>query len=125
MEIRDGDGPMSSTEHRIEPDTAAKPTDQPEQHIAYHPSAREYIRVGLLLIALTCIEVMLSYSSLTGTKLVVSLFTCTIIKFVLVVGYFMHLKFDNGRFSRVFALGAIGAFTLYAVVLLMFRVWGS
>ena len=125
MEIRDGDGPMSSTEHRIEPDTAAKPTDQTEQHIAYHPSAREYIRVGLLLIALTCIEVMLSYSSLTGTKLVVSLFTCTIIKFVLVVGYFMHLKFDNGRFSRVFALGAIGAFTLYAVVLLMFRVWGS
>ena len=42
---------------------------------------------------------------------------------MLVIGYFMHLKFDNGRFSRVFALGAIGAFTLYAVVLLMFRVW--
>jgi len=79
----------------------------------------------LLLIALTCIEVLLSYSSLSGTKLVVALFACTIIKFVLVVGYFMHLKFDNGRFSRVFALGAIGAFTLYAVVLLMFRVWSS
>jgi len=117
--------PMSSTEHRIEPDTAAKPTDPPEQHIAYHPSAREYVRVGLLLIALTCIEVALSYSSLAGTKLVVALFTCTVIKFVLVVGYFMHLKFDNGRFSRVFALGAIGAFTLYAVVLLMFRVWAG
>jgi hypothetical protein len=36
----------------------------------------------------------------------------------------MHLKFDNGRFSRVFALGAIGAFTLYVVVLLTFNVWG-
>ena len=44
---------------------------------------------------------------------------------MLVIGYFMHLKFDNGRFSRLFALGAIGAFTLYAVVLLMFRVWSS
>ena len=108
----------------LDPRTAPK-THEPEQHTAYHPSAREYIRVGLLLIALTCIEVMLSYSSLTGTKLVVALFTCTIIKFVLVIGYFMHLKFDNGRFSRVFALGAIGAFTLYAVVLLMFRVWSS
>jgi cytochrome c oxidase subunit 4 len=115
---------MSSTEHRTEPDTAAPPTG-PDPHVAYHPSAREYIRVGLLLIALTCIEVLLSYSSLSGTKLVVALFACTIIKFVLVVGYFMHLKFDNGRFSRVFALGAIGAFTLYAVVLLMFRVWSS
>jgi cytochrome c oxidase subunit IV len=116
---------MSSTEHRTDPDTAARPTDPPEQHVAYHPSAREYIRVGLLLVALTCIEVMLSYSSLSGTKLVVALFACTIIKFVLVVGYFMHLKFDNGRFSRVFTLGAIGAFTLYAVVLLMFGVWRS
>src|SRR5262245_47958359 len=115
---------MSSTEPRTEPDTAA-PSETPGQHVAYHPSAREYIRVGLLLVALTCLEVALSYSSLTGTKLVVALFACTIIKFVLVVGYFMHLKFDNGRFSRVFALGAIGAFTLYAVVLLMFRVWSS
>ena len=116
---------MSSTEHRTEPDTAAPPATSPEQHAAHHPSAREYIRVGLLLVVLTCIEVSLSYSSLTGVKLVASLFACTIIKFVLVVGYFMHLKFDNGRFSRVFALGAIGAFTLYAVVLLMFRVWSG
>jgi cytochrome c oxidase subunit IV len=116
---------MSSTEHRTEPDTAAPPATSPEQHAAYHPSAREYIRVGLLLVALTCIEVALSYSSLAGTKLVLALFTCTVIKFVLVIGYFMHLKFDNGRFSRVFALGAIGAFTLYCVVLLMFRVWSG
>jgi cytochrome c oxidase subunit IV len=116
---------MSSTEHRTEPDTAAPSRDAPRQHVAYHPSAREYIRVGLLLVALTCIEVLLSYSSLSGVKLIAALFACTIIKFVLVVGYFMHLKFDNGRFSRVFTLGAIGAFTLYAVVLLMFGVWRS
>jgi hypothetical protein len=37
----------------------------------------------------------------------------------------MHLKFDNGRFSRTFALGAVGAFTLYVAVLLMFGVWGK
>ena len=68
---------MSSTDHRTEPDTAAPPTG-PEPHVAYHPSAREYIRVGLLLVALTCLEVMLSYSSLAGTKLVVSLFACSV-----------------------------------------------
>jgi hypothetical protein len=43
----------------------------------------------------------------------------------MVVGYFMHLKFDNGRFSRVFALGAVGAFTLYVIVLLTFNVWSG
>jgi cytochrome c oxidase subunit 4 len=94
-------------------------------HAPYHPSAREYIRVGLLLVALTLIEVWLSYSDLAGTTLIAALFTCTLIKFLMVVGYFMHLKFDSGRFSRMFALGSIGAFTLYAVVLLMFGVWGS
>ena len=97
----------------------------PAAHAEYHPSAREYVRVGLILVALTCLEVWLSYSDLAGAKLITALLICTVIKFLMVVGYFMHLKFDNGRFSRLFALGAIGAFTLYAVVLLMFRVWSS
>ena len=96
----------------------------PVAHAEYHPSTREYVRVGLILIALTCIEVWLSYSSIDGWKLIALLLTCTLIKFLMVVGYFMHLKFDNGRFSRLFALGAVGAFTLYVVVLLMFGVWG-
>jgi cytochrome c oxidase subunit 4 len=93
-------------------------------HMEYHPSTREYVRVGLILIALTCLEVWLSYSSLSVAGLIAALFTCTLIKFLMVVGYFMHLKFDNERFSRTFALGAVGAFTLYAAVLLMFGVWG-
>ena len=83
----------------LDPRTAPE-AHEPEQHTAYHPSAREYIRVGLLLIALTCIEVLLSYSSLSGTKLVVALFTCTIIKFVLVIGYFMHVCSPSARSAR-------------------------
>ena len=94
-------------------------------HAEYHPSGREYVRVGLILVALTCLEVWLSYSDLAGAKLITALLICTVIKFLMVVGYFMHLKFDSPRFSRVFALGAIGAFTLYAAVLLMFGVWGK
>jgi len=103
-------------------------TDRPmpaTSHAEHHPSAREYLRVGLILVALTCLEVYLSYSDLAGAKLITALLICTVIKFLMVVGYFMHLKFDSGRFSRMFALGAIGAFTLYAAVLLMFGVWGK
>ena len=48
----DGGGRMTSLDPRTAPEA-----HEPEQHTAYHPSAREYIRVGLLLIALTCIEV--------------------------------------------------------------------
>jgi len=104
--------------------TTSEDTTAARRH-EYHPSTREYVRVGLILVALTCLEVWLSYSSLSGTALIAALLTCTLIKFVMVVGYFMHLKFDSGRFSRLFALGAIGAFTLYVAVLLMFGVWGK
>ena len=105
--------------------TATDPSTEAPRHHEYHPSTREYVRVGLILVAFTCLEVWLSYSSLAGTGLIAALLTCTVIKFVMVVGYFMHLKFDNGRFSRTFAVGAIGAFTLYVAVLLMFGVWGK
>ena len=98
---------------------------QTARHSDYHPSTREYVRVGLILVALTCLEVWLSYSSMAGATLIAALLTLTLIKFLLVIGYFMHLKFDNGRFSRTFALGAVGAFTLYVAVLLMFGVWGN
>ena len=37
-------------------------------HTEYHPSAREYVRVGLILVALTCLEVWLSYSDLAGRQ---------------------------------------------------------
>jgi cytochrome c oxidase subunit 4 len=104
--------------------TTSEDTPAARSH-EYHPSTREYLRVGLILIAFTCLEVWLSYSSLSGTPLIAALLACTLIKFVMVVGYFMHLKFDNGRFSRMFTLGAVGAFTLYAVVLLSFGVWGK
>jgi cytochrome c oxidase subunit IV len=106
-----------------EPRAPERPAARPA-HTEYHPSTREYLRVGIILFVLTCIEVALSYSSLAGAKLIALLLSCTLIKFLMVVGYFMHLKFDNGRFSRVFALGAVGAFTLYVVVLLTFNVWG-
>jgi cytochrome c oxidase subunit 4 len=113
-----------SLDPHASPDTGPQAM-APAAHGEYHPSTREYLRVGLILIALTCLEVWLSYSSLAGAKLIALLLTCTLIKFLMVIGYFMHLKFDNGRFSRLFALGAIGAFTLYVVVLLIFGVWGS
>jgi cytochrome c oxidase subunit 4 len=107
----------------LDPHGSARATTS-TAHAEYHPSTREYLRVGLILFALTCLEVYLSYSSLGGWQLITLLLSCTVIKFLMVVGYFMHLKFDNGRFSRLFALGAVGAFTLYVVVLLIFGVWG-
>jgi cytochrome c oxidase subunit IV len=88
---------------------------------AVHPSAKEYVRIGLILAVLTAIEVFLSYSSLPLGLLIGLLFFASVIKFSLVVLWFMHLKFDDRRYARFFVMGFVGAFTLYAIVLITFQ----
>jgi hypothetical protein len=39
---------------------------------------------------------------------------------VLVVLWFMHLRFDDRRYARFFVMGLAGSATLYLIVLLTF-----
>ena len=88
----------------------------------HHPSAREYVRIFLILVVLTALEVAAVYSHL-GKWLIPTLFVLAATKFALVVLWFMHLKFDDRRFSRFFLMGLAGAVTLYMVVLIAFKVF--
>ena len=89
---------------------------------AGHPSAKEYVRIFLILIGITAIEVALFYlrKDLDGW-FIPMLFVLAGSKFVLVVLWFMHLKFDSRRYARFFVMGLAGAFTLYMIVLITFR----
>lgn len=86
------------------------------------PTTRVYIRVALLLGVLTAIEVALFYlaewsdnfTHSMGAPLLIGL---AIAKFVIVVGYFMHLRYERPLLSRTFAIGAVLAGGLYAVVI--------
>jgi len=53
---------------------------------------------------------------LVATMLIVFSF----VKFVMVALYFMHLKFDNRIFKRLFVLGLILAFVVFGIVLATF-----
>jgi cytochrome c oxidase subunit IV len=99
--------------------------DPRESHAphAVHPSAKEYVRIGVVLAALTGTEVSISYSSLPHGLLIGLLFVAALIKFALVVLWFMHLRFDDRRYARFFVMGVSGAFTLYAIVLISFKVF--
>ena len=44
-----------------------------------------------------------------------------VIKFVMVVSYFMHLKFDNKMFSFLFYAGLVLAIGVYAAFLATFK----
>jgi cytochrome c oxidase subunit 4 len=88
-----------------------------------HPSNREYVRIGLILIVLTATEITVSYSHVRSAILIPTLLVLAFIKFVLVVLWFMHLKFDDRRYARFFVMGLALAFTLFLIVLISFRVF--
>ena len=87
-----------------------------------HPSPKEYIRIGAILAVLTGIEIAASYT-IDGALLIVMLLSLAIIKFAIVVMWFMHLKFDDRRYARFFVMGLALAATLYLIVLMLSRVF--
>jgi len=92
-------------------------------HRAGHPSPKEYIRIGVILGVLTALEVAASYSGVSGAVLIPTLLGLAVVKFALVVLWFMHLKFDDRRYARFFVMGLSGASILYLIVLITFRVF--
>ena len=92
-------------------------------HGAGHPSPKEYVRIGLILFVLTALEITASYTHVSGSILIPTLFVLAIVKFALVVLWFMHLKFDDRRFARFFVMGLAGASILYLIVLISFKVF--
>jgi cytochrome c oxidase subunit IV len=92
-------------------------------HAAGHPSPKEYVRIGLILFVLTALEIAASYTKVSGAVLIPTLFVLAIVKFALVVLWFMHLKFDDRRYARFFVMGLAGASILYLIVLISFKVF--
>ena len=93
-------------------------------HASGHPSPKEYVRIGLILAVLTAAEVAVAYTDIPHAILIPTLFLLAIVKFALVVLWFMHLRFDDRRYSRFFVIGLSGAAILYLVVLISFRAFG-
>ena len=84
-----------------------------------HPTPKQYVLIAIILGVLTAIEVALYY-----TEDIVGVFTDPLLmilaigKFVIVVGWFMHLRFENKLVNRFFVGGMILALFLFAIVML-------
>ena len=55
--------------------------------------------------------------------LLIALIPMMIVKFGMVAAFFMHLRFDNKLFRRVFLTGIILATSVYMIVLFTFHVF--
>ena len=89
-------------------------------HVA-HPTPRTYWLIALLLAAITAVEIAIPYFDALDAVKVPGLLTLGAVKFLIVVGFFMHLKFEKNLYKSLFFIGAIGALPLFIVVLLTFR----
>jgi cytochrome c oxidase subunit IV len=85
-----------------------------------HPKERVYVMVALWLAVITGAEISISYIKMPDAAKIVALVVLSAIKFAVVVGYFMHLKFDNPALRKPFITGIILAGAVYTIVLLAF-----
>lgn len=98
--------------------TGAEAEAHEEEHAeGAHPSALEYVQIGLVLAVITAVEVALYYLDLGHDLLVVVLMLLSALKFSMVVLWFMHLKFDNRIFSTAFTGGFLLAASIFIVVI--------
>ena len=114
---------MGETEIHGTEGAPAAPTVRPRRPHTAHPLPRDYVRIAIVLFIFTVMEVSTYYLDPPRAVLIPVLFLFTILKFSLVVLWFMHLKFDSRTYSRFFLMGIAGALTLYLIVLLTFGVW--
>ena len=106
-------------------DEPAPEVHAPPAHAGRHPGPREYIRIALVLGAITAAEVAVYYIEGFKEVLVPVLFFFSLVKFTLVVLWFMHLRFDSRTYARFFVMGLAGAVTLFLIVLLTLKVFSS
>ncbi len=92
------------------------------QHTAHkrHPTVADYWKIAAILGAITAVEVAITYIGALDSLVAPLLIGLSVVKFAMVVMFFMHLRFDNPLYSRFLLLGIVGALTLFGVVLLSF-----
>ena len=111
---------MTATDEQSTTLQAQAQEGEPPEH--EHPTDRQYVIIAAILGVITAAEVGTYFlEDPSTTLLVVLLFPMMIAKFAIVTGYFMHLKYDNPLFKRVFVFGLALAVAVYLITLTVFE----
>jgi cytochrome c oxidase subunit 4 len=97
-------------------------TDSHATHEGGHVSWKFYTVIGLVLAIITAVEVAVFYIEALSPVLIPVLVTLSVTKFVLVVLFFMHLKYDHAIFGRVFWAPLLLAVLVVIGMILLFHV---
>jgi cytochrome c oxidase subunit 4 len=87
-----------------------------------HASPGFYWAIGGVLTVITAVEVAIFYIPALSGVLVPLLLALSAAKFMLVVMFFMHLKFDSRVFSGVFLAGLVLAAFMTVALITLYKV---
>ena len=87
-----------------------------------HASPGFYWAIGAVLTIITAVEVAIFYIPAMAPVLVPVLLVLSAAKFLLVVMFFMHLKFDSKIFSGVFLAGLVLAAFMTTALIILYKV---
>jgi len=93
-----------------------------EEHAAEHghPGAKTYTIIGVILAVITLAEVFFYTQEAVRAFLVPLLLLLSAAKFAIVVGFYMHLRFDNPLFTAVFGFGLVVAASVITALMFLF-----
>ncbi len=86
-----------------------------------HPTWTQYRWVALILTLITAVEVWIYYTPFKDSPLFVpSLLIMSVVKFAIVVLFYMHLKYDHTVFKALFTGPLLIAITTVLALMLVF-----
>ena len=89
---------------------------------ADHPSAVTYFKVAMALCVLTALEVVsFEWFEWLSYGIIPVLGILSVVKFYLVIMFYMHLKFDHKLFSTLFLTGVFLAIGVTFALMALFR----
>ena len=97
-------------------------TEQSSKHEHGHPGVGTYLTVAAVLTIITLVEVGVFYVPAFQGILAPVLLTLSGAKFVLVVGFYMHLKTDHQLFRVIFTVPLLIALAVAVALLFLFGV---
>jgi heme/copper-type cytochrome/quinol oxidase subunit 4 len=103
-----------STEHHLAHETGGHEAEHA------HPGPRTYTIIGVILAVITLVEVWAYNQPFLRPALVPILLSLSAVKFATVVGFYMHLRFDNPLLLAVFGFGLAVAGSVITAFMFLF-----
>jgi len=94
-----------------------------EHHDSEHPSPAKYIQIAIILTIITALEVLIYYFDFSKEAFIAIFLGMSVVKFIIVAMYYMHLKFDHQLFTWLLIAGLILATTILLILGTLYRLF--